>query len=118
VPHEVARGGTTIALAGDMSIRNLAHEARAFGAVCAAALALGVAGCGAGFVETDGYEATYVDAPPGIEAYPYYTYNGVAVYDVGGHYYYRHGARWARYRRVPPEVSRWHEERGRAERQR
>ncbi len=101
-----------------MTICSLVRAARAFGVASVAALAVGVAGCAAGYVGTDGYEAAYVDAPADVESYPYYTYNGVAVYDVDGNYYFRHGRRWARYRRAPAEVARWHEERCRAERQR
>lgn len=83
--------------------------------VAALALALG---CG-GYVAVEGYDADYVDAPAGIEAYPHYVYNGEYVYDVDGRFYRNHGGRWVRYRHAPPEVARWHEQgRGRAERQR
>jgi hypothetical protein len=85
------------------------------------AFALGLSGCAGGYVEVgDGYDAEYVAAPVGIEAYPTYVYRGDTVYDVDGRFYARHRGRWVRYRHAPPELARWHgeHERGRAEHQR
>ncbi|HEX3343120.1 MAG TPA: hypothetical protein VHS09_01055 [Polyangiaceae bacterium] len=61
-----------------------------------------LAGCGGGFVAVDGYDAAYVDAPVGIEAYPSYEFNDGVVYDVHGRYYHNHGGRWVAYRNPPP----------------
>jgi hypothetical protein len=81
-------------------------------------VALGVSGCGAGYADTYGYESDYVAPPVGVASYPSYTYRGAPVYDVDGRYYAQRDGRWMRYRHAPPEVERWHNERGRAERQR
>ncbi|HEY3820387.1 MAG TPA: hypothetical protein VGL81_24650 [Polyangiaceae bacterium] len=63
--------------------------------------ALVLAGCGGGFVAVDGYDATYVDAPAGIETYPAYEFNDGVVYDVHGRWYHNHGGRWVAYRGAP-----------------
>jgi hypothetical protein len=68
-----------------------------------AVLVAGLVGCGGGFVAVDGYDGTYVDAPPvGIEAYPAYEFNDGVVYDVNGRFYHNHGGRWVSYRSPPP----------------
>jgi hypothetical protein len=64
--------------------------------------ALALVGCGGGFVAVDGYDAAYVDAPVGIEAYPAYEFNDGVVYDVNGRWYHNHGGRWVSYRSPPP----------------
>jgi hypothetical protein len=67
----------------------------------------GAAGCAAHFEAVDGYDATYVDAPPpNIEVYPRYEVADGYVYEVNGRYYHRHGDRWVVYRSAPREVSR------------
>ena len=68
-----------------------------------AVLLVGLVGCGGGFVAVDGYDGTYVDAPPvGIEGYPSYEFNDGVIYDVNGRYYHNHGGRWVSYRSPPP----------------
>jgi hypothetical protein len=42
-------------------------------------------------------------APPQVESYPSFAYQGRPVYDVNGRFYVREGRGWAYYR-VPPEV--------------
>jgi hypothetical protein len=77
------------------------HRSRVLAWAFAPALAL--VGCGGGFVAVDGYDGTYVDAPPpGIEGYPAYEFNDGVVYDVNGRYYHNHGGRWVSYRSPPP----------------
>jgi hypothetical protein len=82
-----------------MSTPNSTHRTRIFAWAFAPALAL--AGCG-GFITVDGYDAAYVDAPVGIEAYPSYEFNDGVVYDVNGRWYHNHGGRWVSYRSPPP----------------
>lgn len=97
---------------------------RALAAAGGLALSLAAAGCGGGYVDVGGYDATYVPAPPvAIESYPHYVYDGAVVYDVDGRFYRRHEGRWVAYRHVPPPLARWHARyhegyRGRALRQR
>jgi hypothetical protein len=79
-------------------------------------VALGLPACGAGYV--DSYDAEYASPPVGYNSYPTYAYRGAPVYDVDGRYYAQRNGRWMRYRHAPPEVERWHYDRGRAERQR
>jgi hypothetical protein len=79
--------------------------------------AFAVVGCGGGYVAVDGYDAAYVDAPVGIEAYPRYSFQDGYVYDVNGRFYHQHSGRWVAYRSAPPEVLRARAEgRGRVER--
>jgi len=85
-------------------------------------LCLTAPACGA-YVTADGYDAVYVDAPIGIEAYPRYAWGDGYVYDVDGRYYHRHEGRWVEFRHAPPAVARARaerldRERGRALRQR
>lgn len=92
---------------------------RVFVSVCGSALALSVVGCAGGYVDVGGYDAEYVAAPVGIEAYPHYVYGGEYVYDVNGRFYRHYNGRWVAYHHPPPEVARWHEAgHGRAEHQR
>jgi hypothetical protein len=71
------------------------------------ALALALAACGTGYVGVDGYDAAYVQAPPpGIDAYPRYSFRDGYVYDVNGRYYHQHEGRWVAFRHEPPEVAR------------
>jgi hypothetical protein len=100
-----------------MTTRHFKQTLRGIAAIGGTTLALALVGCG-GYVDVDGYDAAYASAPVGIESYPHYSYNGADVYDVDGHYYRQHEGRWVTYHRVPAEVSRWHDDRGRAERQR
>jgi hypothetical protein len=74
-------------------------------------------GC-AGYATVDGYDATYVDAPPAaVVAEPTYRVNDGYVYEANGHYYHQHAGRWVAYRSLPHEAVRVHAE-GRALRQR
>jgi hypothetical protein len=86
--------------------------------VGALVVALGLPACGAGYVDYGGYDAEYVAPPVGVNSYPTYAYRGSTVYDVNGRYYAQRDGRWVHYRRPPPEVERWHYNRGSAERQR
>lgn len=65
------------------------------------ALAFALVGCGAGYVDVDGYEGAYVEAPVGVEAYPAYEFNDGVVYDVHGRWYHNHNGRWVTYRNEP-----------------
>jgi hypothetical protein len=85
---------------------SLAHRMRLLAWAAGPALALALAGCGAGYVGVDGYDAAYVDAPVGVEAYPAYEFNDGVVYDVNGRWYHNHGGRWVSYRRPPPHGGR------------
>jgi hypothetical protein len=75
---------------------------------CGLVLALNVTGCGAEYVDIDGYRAVYVSEPAGMEAYPHVVYNGATVYRVGHNYYRRHDGRWVAYHDVPPDLERVH----------
>ena len=88
---------------------------------CLPALGLALPSCAGGYMEVDGGEAAYVEAPPvGIEMYPRYAYADGYVYDVNGRFYHRHDGRWVVYRHAPAGLDRGHREyeRGRAEHQR
>lgn len=64
--------------------------------LCGAALPL--TGC---TVTTEPAYAEVDTAPPNIETYPSTVYEGQTVYLYNDHWYYRHGDRWAYYRREP-----------------
>jgi hypothetical protein len=63
-------------------------------------------GC-AGYATVDGYDATYVDAPPPavVEA-PAYRVDDGYIYVSNGRYYHQHQGRWVTYRRLPPAAVR------------
>ena len=86
--------------------------------VCALALpAFFALGC-AGYATVDGYDATYVDAPPpAVVSYPAYRVSDGYVYEGDGRYYHQHGGRWVTYRHLPREAVRVRAE-GRANLQR
>ena len=84
----------------------LPHRTRLLAWAVAPALVFALVGCGAGYFAVDGYDAQYVDAPIGIEAYPAYEFNDGVVYDVHGRWYHNHGGRWVSYRRAPPHGAR------------
>jgi len=67
-----------------------------------APLAFGAVACAASLT-VDGYGANYVDRPH-WEGHRRYNINGVAVYEVDGHYYREHQGRWIVYRERPREL--------------
>jgi hypothetical protein len=83
--------------------RAIAFLLRALALVIPAWLA---AGC-AGYATVDGYDATYVDAPPPeVVAAPTYRVDDGYIYVANGRYYHQHAGRWVAYRRLPPAAVR------------
>ncbi len=69
--------------------------------------ALVAVGCGAEYTTADGYEASYVEAPPpALVASPTYRFGGGYIYEGNGHYYHPYNGRWVAYRHLPHDATR------------
>ena len=70
-----------------------------------APLALASSGCFGHYVDCDGDECEYVEAPAPqhYQVQPYYDYHGTYVYEYNGRYYRQYGKdrRWVAYRNRP-----------------